>query len=287
MEAKSSHPGFNIGLFEQFTHFGTLQLDGDEVDDPADQSLNSSITQFIVGYQVNDRFGVQVNVPYIDRSFKRADGFAIDRGTEAGIGDVTLTGHFRAYQHSTEDTLFVWEVLGGVKLPTGSSDRIAEELAEEDPLPGAPESGIHGHDLALGSGSYDGIVGTGVFFNWQRFFLTSGLQYSIRSRGDFDYRYANDLSWYFKPGGYLLLEHEETLGLQLAVSGETKGKDDLNGVKAEDTGVISVFIGPELTFTWKERLSADLGVEFPVVMDNTALQLVPDYRVKAAVTWRF
>lgn len=28
MEAKTSNPGFNIGVFEQFTHFGTLQLDG-------------------------------------------------------------------------------------------------------------------------------------------------------------------------------------------------------------------------------------------------------------------
>jgi len=26
---------------------------------------------------------------------------------------------------------------------------------------------------------------------------------------------------------------------------------------------------------------------FPLVNDNTALQPVPDYRVKAAVTWRF
>jgi hypothetical protein len=49
----------------------------------------------------------------------------------------------------------------------------------------------------------------------------------------------------------------------------------------------SVFIGPELSYTWKEHLSAELGAEFPVVSDNSALQLVPDYRVKAAVFWRF
>jgi hypothetical protein len=287
MEAKSSNPGFNIGVFEQFTHFGTLQEDGKKVDDPAGQRLDSSITQVVLGYQVNGRLGVQVNIPYINRSFKRPDGAGgIDRGTESGVGDLSLIGHYRAYQHLAEDTIFAWDVLGGIKFPTGSTSRLKEELAEEE-NPVGPPSGIHGHDLALGSGSYDGIVGTGVFARWQRLFLTSGVQYTIRSLGDIDYRYANDLSWFVKPGGYLWLSHTETLGLQLAFTGEDKGKDSLAGATAEDTGITSVFIGPELSFTWKENLSAELGAEFPLVTDNTALQLVPDYRVKAALTWRF
>jgi len=288
MEAKSAGPGLNVGVFEQFTHFGTMQQDGRKVDNPADQKLDSSITQFLLGYQVNDRFGVQVNIPYINRSFRRpTDTGAIDEGTESGLGDLSLIGHYRAYQYLSTDTIFAWDLIGGVKFPTGSSDRIKEELMEMTPAPGVPESGIHGHDLALGSGSYDGIVGTAFFARWQRLFLTSGIMYNIRSRGDFDYRYANDLAWHVKPGGYLWLSHEGTLGLQLAVTGEDKGKDDLAGVTADDTGMTSVFIGPELTFTWKENLSAELGAEFPVVNDNTALQLVPDYRVKAALSWRF
>jgi len=288
LEAKSAAPGFNIGLFEQFTHFGTMQQDGHKVDNPAGQTLNSSITQFIVGYQVNEKFGVQLNTPYINRSFKRPTMTGdIDRGTESGLGDISLVGHYRALQHNTEDTIFVWDLLGGVKFPTGNSDRIKEELSEIDPNPGVPASGIHGHDLALGSGSYDGIVGTSLFASWQRFFVSGALQYNIRSRGDFAYRYANDLAWHVKPGGYLWLTDNNALGLQLALSGEVKGKDDMAGVTAEDTGMTSVFAGPEISYTWKEKLSAELGAEFPLVNNNTALQLVPDYRVKAAITWRF
>jgi hypothetical protein len=287
-EAKSTHPGINLGLFEQFTHFGTMQQDGHKVDNPAGQRLDSSITQFILGYQFSDRFGAQLNIPYINRSFRRPTPTgSIDSGTESGLGDLSLIGHYRVLEHHTEDALFAWDLIGGVKFPTGSSDRIKEELSETDPDPGVPASGIHGHDLALGSGSYDGIVGTGIFASWQRLFITAALQYNIRSRGDFDYRYANDLAWHVKPGGYLWLSHNGSLGLQLALSGEDKGKDDLAGEKAEDTGMTSVFIGPELSYTWKEHLSAELGAEFPVVNDNTALQLVPDYRVKAAVSWRF
>jgi hypothetical protein len=288
MEAKTSKQGFNVGVFEQFTHFGTLQLDGKKVDDPANQKLDSSITQFILGYQVNDKIGVQVNIPYINRSFKRADGMGgIDSGTESGLGDMSLIGNYRAYRYLSADTLFALDLIGGVKFPSGSSSRIEEELAEMEPVPGAPQSGIHGHDLALGSGSYDGIVGTAFFGRWQRLYVAGGINYTIRTKGDFGYRHANDLTWNIKPGGYLWLSDEGALGLQLAVSGEDKGKDTLAGVKAEDTGMTSVFIGPELTYTWHEHLSAELGTEFPVVSNNTALQLVPDYRIKAAVTWRF
>jgi hypothetical protein len=287
IEARASKPGPYLGLFEQYTHFGTLQEDGRKVENEVGQKLDSSITQFIAGYQLSDRFGVQLNIPYIHRSFTRPEGLVIDRGTESGLGDLSLIGHYRAYQYLGEKTIFAWDLLGGIKFPTGDSDRLKEELSEEEPLPGAVESGIHGHDLALGSGSYDGIVGTSVFARWQRLFLTGGVQYTIRSRGDVNYRFANDLTWHVKPGAFLWLTEQGTVGLQLAVSGEDKGKDDLNGDTMPDTGITSVFIGPELSVTWKGNLSAELAAEFPVVNDNTALQIVPDYRIKAALTWRF
>jgi hypothetical protein len=293
MEAKTSKPGFSLGVYEQFTHFGTMQDNGKDVGNQIGQKLDSSITQFILGYQFNDKFGVQLNIPHISRSFKRpafdeAGTLSIDSGTESGLGDISLIGHYRAYQHLAEDTIFALDLIGGIKFPTGSSDRIKEELSEMGAPPdGMQASGVHGHDLALGSGSYDGIVGTAIFGRWQRLFVHSGLLYSIRNKGDFDYQYANDLNWYIKPGGYLWLTQNGTLGLQLAVSGEDKGKDNLSGMVADDTGITSIFIGPELSFTWKENLSAELGAEFPIVANNTMLQLVPDYRVKAALTWRF
>jgi hypothetical protein len=292
MEAKSSNPGFNLGVFQQFTHFGTIQENGKDIGNPLGQKLDSSITQFILGYQFSDRFGLQLSFPYISRSFKRpaydnAGTLSIDKSTESGLGDLSLVGHYRAFQHLTEDTIFALDLIGGIKFPTGSSSRIKEELSEMETPAGMPASGIHGHDLALGSGSYDGIVGTAIFGRWQRLYINSGLQYNIRTRGDYDYQYANDLSWYVKPGGYLWLSQNGTLGLQLAVSGEDKGKDNLVGAEAIDTGITSIFIGPELNFTWKENLSAELGTEFPIVANNTALQLVPDYRIKAALTWRF
>jgi hypothetical protein len=286
-EAKASKPGFYTGVFEQYTRFGTLRDGGRKVENEAGQFINSSITQFIVGYRFNGRFGMQLNVPYIQRSFKRPDGLALDEGTVSGLGDVAFVGNVRLYQRLKEESTFLWNAQVGVKLPTGNTDRLMEELLEEEPPPGAPESGVHGHDLTLGSGSYDFIVGTDAYRRWKRLFATAAVHYTIRTKGDFDYRFANDLIFHFKPGVYLWLADEGTLGLLLALTGETKGKDRLRGQEAVDTGITSIFLGPELSFTWHENLSADLGTDFPVSENNTNLQIVPDYRIRGAVTWRF
>jgi hypothetical protein len=286
-EAKASKPGFFVGVFEQYTRFGTLRDGGRKVENEAGQFLDSSITQFLVGYQFNDRFGVQLNVPYIHRSFKRAEGAAVDEGTVSGLGDVALVGNARLYRRLREESTILWNVLGGVKFPTGNTDRLKEELSEAEPVPGAPESAVHGHDLTLGSGSYDVIVGTDAYGRWKRLFATAAVHYTIRTEGDFGYRFANDLIFQFKPGVYLWLVDEGTLGLQLAVTGETKGKDKLNGADAVDTGITSLFLGPEVSFTWHENLSASLGADFPVEENNTNLQIVPDYRIRGAMSWRF
>jgi hypothetical protein len=86
-------------ISEQFTHFGTLQFEGEEVANPTGQYLDSSITQLVGGYSFNSWFALQINVPFIYRSFERPKGFAIDRGTESGLGDISLLGRFLVFHH--------------------------------------------------------------------------------------------------------------------------------------------------------------------------------------------
>ena len=279
--------GFLAGVAEQFTHFGTLQMDGEEVPNPSGQQLDSSISQVFAGYVFNDRIGLQLNLPVIYRSFQRPDGQGgIDRGTESGIGDAALLGNLVAYRKLAPEYTFTWSVLGGVKFPTGSSERLEEESNEME-TPAGPPSGIHGHDLTLGSGSFDGVIGTSLQGTWGRGFASALVQYAIRSEGDHDYRFANDLTWAGGPGYYLFMEHNFTLGLQAVVSGEDKGLDRFRGAAAPDTGMTAVYLGAQASFTWQSSLSAQLGVDIPVSIDNTSLQIVPDYRVRAALLWHF
>lgn len=308
-QTREGRPGWSLSVAEQYTHFGTERLNGDEVSLPADERLDSSITQFVVGYAFTPRLGLQLNIPYIDRTFTRIHDHALQHGRENGIGDVALVGDVLAFQRVAGDSMFRFSLLGGIKFPTGNSGRLAEELA---PVPAAAavarvrprhsdhgppvtgeagalpaEGGLHGHDLALGSGSFDGLVGGHLFWSWGRFFTTAAMQYAIRSQGDFAYRYANDLTWLGGPGWYVLLTHDYSLGAQAVLSGETKGKDTQQGHRADDTAITALYVGPGVSFTWRGTLGAELAADLPVYQHNSSLQLVPDARVRGGLTWRF
>ena len=307
MEANTSPRwwnGFYGAVAEQFTHFGTVQIDGREVSNPTGQYENSSITQLVAGYTFNDRFALQLNTPLIYREFKRPEGFAIDRGTESGLGDMSLILKAVAFHYSSgaqkefdvsgknpiaidhEPNFTISLVLlSGVKFPTGDSSRIEEEFHEID-IPGAPPSGIHGHDLTLGTGSFDGIFGGQISLRYKNFFADQSLQFTLRGDATHQYHFANDLSWDGGPGYYFIRTQETIVGLQFVISGEHKDVDRFRGKPAEDTGITSVFIGPRVVAS-RGRWSAEVEVDLPALIENTALQVVPDYRLRGAISFQF
>jgi len=126
-----------------------------------------------------------------------------------------------------------------------------------------------------------------VFARWQRLFFGANVQWAIRSEGDFDYRFADDVIWSGGPGVFLALGEEFTVALQAMCTGETKGEDTINGMKADDTAITTVYLGPQMSVTWKDRLSLEVGGDLPVHQWNSGLQILPDYRVRAALSFRF
>jgi hypothetical protein len=277
MEAQGrSGQGFFGGVAEQYTHFGTFQSGGHDAPNPDGERLNSLISQVFAAYNFNERFGVQFNLPVIYRNYTQAAG----QGSEAGIGDVSLIGNVLLYEKLTEAATFRLGALGGVKFPTGNTDQLNPTLRDF-------AAGIGGHDLTLGSGSFDGLVGTGFYARWKRVFLTGSMQYAIRTEGDFAYRFANDWVWYGGPGVYLVMGHAYTLALQAVVSGETKGEDTIGGVATDDTAITATSLGPQVTFTRANNLSVQVAADLPVSITSSGEQIVPTYRVRAALTWRF
>ena len=296
--------GLHVGVAEQFTWFGSLRTEGHEVSDPADQYLASSITQIVFGKSFLDhRLVLQANVPLIYRDYRRAEGFGIDEGSESGLGDISLIARYEIYRRDpspafcpldgaksalpapSDDLGVSVNVFGGVKLPTGDSSRLKEEFDEVE-IEDAPPSGVHGHDLALGSGSVDAIFGGDFFIRQGDWFFAGKLQYAIRGEGDYHYRYANDLTWNCGPGWYALRETGRSLALQCVLSGETKDTDRFDGETADDTGLTAVYLGPQIIASLG-AFSGELGLDLPIRLDNTALQIVPDYRIRAAFVWRF
>ncbi|MEI8342963.1 MAG: hypothetical protein WCH43_15680, partial [Verrucomicrobiota bacterium] len=70
----------NLSGAGQFTYFGTDRLNGQRVVNPVGEYMASSITQVVLGCNYNDRFGFQLNMPFIYRNYKRPYGDGIQYG---------------------------------------------------------------------------------------------------------------------------------------------------------------------------------------------------------------
>jgi hypothetical protein len=284
--------GFLFGVAEQFSSLSDLSLDGKTLVNEDNQYMNSSYTQLFANYHFNEKTALQLNIPLIYRSFRRIQEGAVQTGSESGIGDVLLVGYYVPFQRSTPFQQFQWKVLAGLKFPTGNSDRIAEELNEGHDSENAriaheeEASAVHGHDLALGSGSWDGLIGTNISGRVHKWFYNATVQYAIRTRGDFDYKYANDFLWYGGPGYYVSASSDWPVGFQLLFAGEHKGNDELGSVKTDDTAITSAYLEPTASIGLKQMGTAEIGVGIPLVIHNSGLQTVPKYRVRIGFTWR-
>jgi hypothetical protein len=55
----------------------------------------------------------------------------------------------------------------------------------------------------------------------------------------------------------------------------------------DDTAETSVFLGPQINYTWSTQMSAQLAADLPVSIKSSGDQIVPTLRIRAAITWRF
>jgi hypothetical protein len=285
----ADRPGFTATVAPQFTHLGTVQDGADELPNPVNQYLDSLNTQFVLGYSQGGRWQLQATLPYLVKTYRRPDHADIETGRVSGIGDATLAAQFQVWrQTNVRGDEFEFNVLGGVKFATGDATHLGDELGEEaHHHPEFPESGVHGHDLALGSGSTDYLVGADARWTHGRLFARGSIQYKIRRPGAFDYQLANETSWELGAGGHVVLTHEHSLALQALLSEEHKGLDTLAGEVQDDTGISVRYAGARVHGTIGQRFATDASIELPIRIRTTATMVVPDYRVRAAATWRF
>ena len=190
-------------------------------------------------------------------------------------------------------------LLGGVKFPTGETERIKDEIAQarvfesllppgtpHDPL-GHSITSVHEHQLALGSGSYDGIFGLTANARYRRCFLNGQFQYYLRTPGQSGFNFGDELMVSGGPGAFILLTHVWTVSLQANAVYDTLARDELLGRISDRTGSTAWYFGPLLAVTVGEHFSANLGVDVPLRIANNGFQSVPDYALHGGFSWRF
>jgi hypothetical protein len=323
-----------FGMAEQFTALDRIKQDGHYVENTANQFLKSSVTQISGQYDPSASTSLQLVVPVVSRTWRRIQDGSAQRGSDAGIGDITMLAHYVPVNYAEGNVLARLRVFGGVELPTGDAHYLGEESApghhgeEEDENSHSDEdssedshsdddthhdsseeesghhsftqkhngevhdapvvNAIHGHDITLGSGSWDFPLGVGLFSQWDKYILASDVQYTIRTDGAFGYRFANDLTWSAAAGRYLYLEDDAQVALRARLSGQYKGYDTgTGGVEYRDTAFNDVFLGPEVTALVGHKWQAIVGYDLPVEIQNSDLQITPTYRIRAAISYRF
>lgn len=295
-----THPtkgSLNVGVVNQFTHYES-NIKSEENQQLPGQYLNSNVTQIFANYSLLETLSVQTNIPYINKRFRRHEGHAIESGSESGLGDMSILLKYDLLRIHKPKSSFVVDFLGGIKLPTGDSDRLRDEEGDEDheiePLnftrhgQGAEDNSlVGGEDLALGSGSYDWIVGTNIFTQYSSYALLAKLQYSIRRPGDFDFEYGNDLQWEFGPGYFFELEETFSGLFRVKLSGETKSSDRRDGIKVANSSDDRLYLGPEVSLTTNSKWQFVLGIDFAINNESAARGVTPHYRSQAALLYRF
>lgn len=340
-QVNTFHPGeLTLGTAQQFTSSGRLQTNGDKIDDPANQFMNSSTTQIFSRFDLADSFAIQANIPFINRDFRRAIEGGTESGSFSGLGDISLLGLYAPVHLEDGGNLLRITLTGGVKIPTGSYSRLREELGgghnhgggghddtdideehgqehhdehemtEENSnhsqhsmdsdhemqtktlfrhggTKHSPTSGVHGHGLALGTGSWDVIAGSNLFARYGKWLTAGSAQYTFRNTGSHGYRYGDDFLWDLGFGRYLLLDEQRSIAVRFNILGEVKGYDTISGVDGRDSGLTSLFLGPEINFTTGNNIFGLLALDIPTVMNNTETGVVADYRIRLSVMYRF
>ena len=292
--------GATLSVAEQFITHDTPQLDGRELPTSfLDEAfLDSSTTHLVPAWNFGERFGLSLNIPYVHKRFKRFEqtvtGFGSESGTESGLGDLSLIARFTVYRTSSPNGSFFVNVLGGLEFPTGDADRVAEEVAVTRALdvlygPGHQHavSGVHLRDLALGSGSWDGVFGVTANSRWRRLVFNAQFQYYLRTPGEADYEYGDEWMLSGGPGVFLFLCDNFSLSVQALATYDKMQPDTVLGRGNRNTGMTAIYLGPQLSLTVGRKFSANLGVDLPVKIDNDGLQNVPDLRLHGGISWRF
>jgi hypothetical protein len=303
-----SDRGFLLTVSEQFVPYRVTQFEGSEVNVAHPSYVDSSITHVVPGFDFSARFGLSLNLPVTHLDFRRTDlrysltappVVITEKGTEFGMGDTALIARVSLLRITEMQYGLIVNLLGGVKFPTGDSSRIDDEVAQARLFegflpPGAPHdplghsvTSVHQHQLALGSGSYDGVFGLTLNSRYDRGFLNAQFQYYLRTQGEADFKYGDELMLSGGPGYFLFLEKQWTLSLQGNLVYDFMERDELLGRPSNRTGSREWYLGPTLYASFGMHLSGNAGIDLPLHIDNNGFQSVPKYRLHAGITYRF
>jgi hypothetical protein len=274
-----------VGVQEQLS---TFRVRGENDLRTTDENLELiktlSVTQFSLAYNPSSELAVQVNAPFVVRSYDHFERYRKVQETESGLGDSSIISTYSPYSYTDVERRFFIAGLAGLKLPTGDTGSLKRVAQEGD---SSAADRIQGRGLTLGTGSVDVPVGILSYGREGRMVLFGSAVYTFRTEGAADYRFADDLNWSVAPGWLFLLGEEESLTFSTVVSGEDKGSDHLDGELLPRTAMSNIYLGPELFYAIAGKMSLQLAFDMPIIVDVGGASVKPETRTRLALSWTF
>lgn len=215
-----------------------------------------------VGYGLTDDLTLGFKIPYVRLDNIReahADepGEIHPHGDAKGMGDISLFGQYRFLNLKADKIESA--LIFGLKMPTGkTTDKdIGGERFETEFQPG--------------SGAWSPIAGIAFTKRFDRLSIDTNIMYTLATEGAQDTDLGDLFNYNAAVSYRAFLNKELTWDVIIEANGEWKDKQEIGGVRDENSGENAIFLTPGTRVSWKQW-SAYVSVGFPVVQDLNGIQ---------------
>ena len=255
--------------FISTTQLAGLREDGESIPDPTGLEMRVTAVPFAMPYAVYRTVVPIFRVPVVHKGMSINTPSGRDTVTNSGLGDASILVKFAPLQWDRLNQTRRIAFFGGVKFPTGSTDRTD---AEGELLPAA---------LQIGTGAYE--IPLGVSFTMQtagRIGIVTDFFYNVNTTGEAStgrdsFKYDLALGWRAHPSDYRTFR-ERVLNFYL----------ELNGTHEMDSGNL-VFVSPGVQFIALQNMLFELSTQIPVYQNFNGIRPEIDYTIAGGFRWLF
>lgn len=231
--------------------------------------MTEQMYEFNIGYGLTRNLSLYLQPTYKVKEMKMSGGGMIMKESASGIGDTDLLARYRFLKRDKEDGTYQQALLLGVKLPTGAWN--------------IEDNGARLMDMVQpGTGSTDYSAGLATTHRKGNFTLDGDLIYTLKTENQENYKFGNLFS-YDLAGLYQI---NDTY-LMLELNGRVADKDEMNGVKLDNTGGHQLFINPGVSYHLIPNLMLMLSVQVPIYTDMNGDAQKTNYHAMGGLHWYY
>ncbi|HUL00827.1 MAG TPA: TonB-dependent receptor [Nitrospirota bacterium] len=246
-------------------------------------TINNYLTMG-VDYSSSRDWGVNVQVPYIDRKHSTL-GTASD-GSTAGpgggqydshtssFGDIRVIGRYQGFTPQCK-----FGILYGIKLPTGSFTNMGTSTDPTAPGPVPIDRG-----LQPGTGTTDAILGAyyadGLNQNWD-YFTQALFQKALNSRDNYKPGDGFNFNVGLRYAGITAFSPQLQLNYRYVQHDVGSNADQIS------TGGTLLYISPGISASLSQQVSVYAFYQLPLYQDVNGVQLAPKYTASLGVRYSF